>query len=243
MAIAIQNLQTLNSATNTTSYTLNYTVPSGSDRLLAVLVSGQRAAGATFSLSGTYGGAALSVANTVEFQSPNPESPNRWYRTTAFYLIAPPVGAADIVITSSQTLVGMIIAARTLTGVNQSDPIGDAATATASVAALNLALTGLTTGSLVLAHVGTASAGPPTWTWTNGTEDYDLSNGNNVDETAATGAQASPGGGSLTLTATRSAAGHQLGVAVEFLPVAAALAAHRKTAGVRLSTKVGGLLA
>lgn len=212
MAITVNNPQAFRSASNGTSYYFmgsDYTAIAG---LLVVRVFAQSAANTSFSLSASWDGDPIPPIASKEHTSPN-----RWYRSAIFALEVE-AATKPIQVTSTQTLTGVIIEASVLTGLAAS-PVGQIAQETVdNTQPIALPLTGLTSGSLVLAIVGSVSQGPPTWSWTNAAEDFDLAHASSaLTEPAATGAHADISGSSLTITATRSAAAHQVGVAVEFL--------------------------
>ena len=182
------NQQTSRYTTNASSYTLaGYTPTSGSGRLLEVRVSGQRNDETNFTWGVTFGGTAMTEAVT----SVNTSS-GRIYRVSVFYLVSPATSAADIVATATGggTLIGAIIEATTLLGVDTSSPLGATATASdASATTSTLALTGCAADSLILAAVASTSGGPPTWSWSTATEDYDLAHGSDThNEIAGSGA-------------------------------------------------------
>lgn len=240
MGITRNNQQTHFNFAAGSSYTLaSYAITSGSDRVLAVRVSTMRTTEADFTIACTFNGTSLSSA-----VSTTTSAGSRWYRTTIFYLVAPTETTADIVVTTSAVCRGVLIQAETLHGVLQTGTIGATATDTTSPAA-SLALTGTLGASLILAAVGSDSGNTPTWAWTTAAEDYDTNEGNNdTTEVAGSGASYETGGGDVTITATRSASGRpQAAVAAEFKAVpSSGGGAGRKTAHIRISTKVGGLL-
>jgi hypothetical protein len=214
------NPQTSYDATNTNSYTLaSYAAPSGSDRALVVRVHGVRGTTVSFTPSVTYGGISLTQAATI-----GAASANRYYRTVIFYLLNPTVGTADIVVTTP-SLGGMLIEAETLTGVNQTTPIGVTATSTNALTS-TYNLTGCSAGSLVLAAVTSNAQNSPTWEWDTATEDYDERGGQSaVGEVAGAGGHyAVAGAGDVSFMSTRSVAAEtQVAVAVEFLAGAQAI--------------------
>lgn len=220
MAITRNNQQTLNDASNASSYTLaNYVVSSGTDRVLVVRVASQKNTTGTISPTATYGGTSMTLAASDGAASGG----NRYHWVGIFYLINPTVGTADIVVTISAGATGCIIAAEYLTGAAQSSLIG--ATDTDRGNPTNgLALTGCVADSLVLAAVVSDSSTGSSWTWSTATESYDLNNGSNVvtDAASSGGHYAVSASGDVTVSATRaSAAPVQYGVAVEFKAAAA----------------------
>ena len=215
MTITRNNQQNTRTVANATSATrASYAPTSGSDRVLIVRASGLRTTEATFTLSCTFGGVGMTEAVTAETSSSS-----RWYRTSIFYLIAPSTSAGDIVVTSSQSLTGFIIDAVTLLGAAQTSLVGstDTDAVTNSTANTSYTLTGCTSNSLLVAMVMSTCAGPPTWSWSTATEDYDLAGSADTAELAGSGGYYETSGGDVTLTATRSATvAAQVGCAAEF---------------------------
>lgn len=220
MAITRNNQQNTRSTANATSATLaSYTPTSGSNSVLVVRVAALRVTETTFTLSCTFGGTGMTEAVTAETSSSS-----RWYRTSIFYLINP-TGTGDIVATASVSIAGFIIDAVTLLGAAQSSVVGstDTDAVTNVTADTSYALTGVSANSLLVAMVMSTCAGPPTWSWTTATEDYDLAGGADTSEPAGSGGYyEAASGGSITLTATRSATVvAQVGCAAEFKMAAA----------------------
>jgi hypothetical protein len=200
------NQQTSRFTTNANSYTLaGYTPTSGTDRMLAVRVSGQRNDEVNFTWGVALGGTSLTeVVTSVDTSS------GRIYRVSVFYLVSPATSSADIVATASGggTLVGAIIDAVTLLGVDTSAALGATATdSDASATTSTLSLTGCAADSLILAAVASTSGGPPTWSWSTATEDYDLAHGSDThNEIAGSGAYyVATSAGNVSISATRSA--------------------------------------
>ena len=214
MAVARNNPQQTNSTTGSTTYTLaSYAVPSGTDRVLVVVAHLQRSSDTTYTASCTFNGGAMTEAVT-QYQGGS----SRGWRSYIWYLIAPAVTTANIVVTSSATLQGAIVSAVTLTDAHQSSVLG-ATDADVTSPINSLGLAGTVSGSMIIAAVTSHSGASPTWTWTTATEDYDLNNGADSAEVAGSAAYYSvPSGGSVTITAERSATIAQAGVAAEFLP-------------------------
>lgn len=212
------NQQTSRYTTNASSYTLaGYTPTSGSGRLLEVRVSGQRNDEVNFTWGVTFGGTALTEAVTVV-----DTSAGYIFRVSIFYLVSPSTSSANIVATATGggSLAGAIIDAVTLLGVDTSSPLGATATDSDNAATTStLALTGCAADSLVLAAVASRSSGPPTWSWSTATEDYDLAHASDTaGEIAGSGAYyAVTSAGNVTLTATRSASAPRIvAAAAEF---------------------------
>jgi hypothetical protein len=218
MAITRNNQQNTRVVTNGTSATLaSYTPSSGSDSVLVVRATGLRTTETTFTLSATFGGVAMTAAVTADSSSSS-----RWYRTSIFYLIAPGTSAGDIVVTANATIGGFLIDAVTLLGAAQSAVVGvtDTDAVASGTSDTNYVLTGCTSGSLLVAAVGSTSANAPSWTWTTATGDYVLAGANDTTEPAGSGGYYFTSGGNETLTATRTTGGSaQVGCAAEFKAV------------------------
>ena len=216
MTVARNNQQQTNSTTGSTTYTLaSYAVPSGTDRVLVVVAHLQRSSDSTYTASCTFNGGAMTEAVT-QYQGGS----SRGFRTYIWYLIAPAVVTANIVVTSSAALQGAIVSAVTLTDAHQSNVLG-AIDGDVTTPINSLGLTGTVSGSMIIAAVTSHSGASPSWTWATATEDYDLNNGNDSAEVAGSVAHYSvPSGGNVTITAERSASIAQSGVAAEFKPAA-----------------------
>ena len=241
MTITRDNQQSTSTTTGATSFTYSYTVNSGSNRLLVVTAHFMRNSTTDYTTSATWDGNAMSKAAEA-----TATSTNRRTRVVVFYTIAPDVKTADIVLsTGGATMAGFGIGAVTLQGAKQSSPVGSTTTDTTNPAA-SLALTGLTSGSMVYALAGSDSGSTPTWTWSTATEAYDFNNGNDNAEVAGSGGYfAVPSSGNHTLTATRSSSGaHHAAAAAEFFEAAAATHSVRlvNPRG-RLVVNTGGTLA
>lgn len=212
MAITINNPQTARSESNGTSYTLSsYAVPSGSDRLLLVRVHALRTSETDFTMTATFNGVSMTEAITLAGTSSS-----RLHRTSYFYLIAPTVTTANIVVSMSASISGAIIAACTLLGAAQSSPIGATDTdSPGNSATATLNLVGTSSTSFIFTSAASTAAGAPTWSWSGATEDYDLTGAADTQEVAASGAHFECDGGDETIVATRSSAAIQFAVGVE----------------------------
>lgn len=216
MAITTNNPQSYRTSTDSNSYTLSYAVASGTDRVLVVMMTAQYNNLGGFTASATYDGAAMSEVVT-DIQTLT--SPQRYWRSSIWYLVNPPVGTANIVISLSVIMPMFIMGAITLHGVSQTAPLGSANSDMGNPAAAP-AFTGLPAGAMLIGAVTSDSGGPPTYAWTNGTEIYDLDGFGNFSNSPAGSAAyyLAAGGGNVTMTATRSATGlGQVGVAAAFL--------------------------
>lgn len=248
MAITTGNPQSTRSTTNANTYTLaSYNVASGSNRVLAVLVSLMRTNENAINPTGvTFGGVALTAAGTAATGI----STSRSYYARIWYLVNPSVSTADIVVSAGATMAGAIVSAVTLYGVDQSTPVG--VTVADSVTTDTLWLyseTGVTSGSLgILMAVANAASNP---TWDLGdpvqTELYDLNNGSN-DNAEIAGAA---GYHLTTLFLGNVRAGgyamcgfapaRQVGTMVEFLPASAASQSVTPSTGISTVETFGGL--
>jgi hypothetical protein len=115
--IAVDATASTFSASNASSLTWSHTVGAGFNRILVV---GTSAAGLTSVSSVTYGAAALTRINATS--SSSSETTEMWY------LLAPPAGTANIVVTfsgSDSVAAGSV----SFTGVSQSTPLGTSASA------------------------------------------------------------------------------------------------------------------
>jgi hypothetical protein len=215
MTITINNQQTSRTTTNGTSYTLaSYTPTSGSDAVLVVRASGLRTVETTYTLSATFGGVAMTSAVSEENSTTS-----RWYRTSIFYLVAPGTSSGDIVVSASATISGFLIDAVTLLGAAQTGTLGvtDTDAQPSGTNDTSYTLNGCTSGSVLLAAVGSTAANAPSWSWTTATKDYDPSVADSSSEVAGSGAYYFTSGGDVTIGATRLAGGSgQVGCVAEF---------------------------
>lgn len=127
---------------------------SGSDRLLHVVTSHYDSSDSVAGI--TYNGVALTAV-------PGGSTTNGQYWVTAYYLLAPPVGTYDIVVTMSGNVFDFGAGAISYTDVHQTVPLGTAVTAigtsvTPSVT-VSAAVGDLVTDGLVIVHGGTLSVG------------------------------------------------------------------------------------
>lgn len=155
MAVAVANVGANGGQGN---ITLSFTVPSGDDRLLLVS-SAQRAAITAFS-TGTFDGTSF-LGNQVAVIENTAASGNNQRHSKLWRVVAPPVKTADVVLNNSQEHAFCVV---TFTGVDQTTPLGTAATAQA-------------TGS-------SSSVSPAS---DSGDLVYDHGSGNGADQAAGTG--------------------------------------------------------
>ena len=133
--------QTFN--TNANSQTLSYGVPAGSSEMLVVTVNQQN----TGTVSGiTYGGVALTQLNTIA------SSGNR---LDVWYLLAPTVGTANIIVSFSGNT-SATVQAYTMMGVNQTTPFGTPAYTTTNGTSVSLTPS-TSVGQTVLDFLGLGS--------------------------------------------------------------------------------------
>lgn len=218
MAIARNNLQTQATTASSTSYTLSYTVNSGSDRVLVVFAHVRVGATADFTCTATWDGNAMTTAVTET----NTGTSRRW-RTYIFYFINPTVKTADIVVsTSGATAVSWVMGAVTLQGAKQTSPVGITGTSTSATAAITF--NGVAAGSIILTAHTSDSAGPVDWAFTTSTELYDINQGDTTAEIGgAAGYYDVPSNSNVTLTATKTGTGQgAVSAGAEFLAVPSA---------------------
>jgi len=109
MAIAVGN--TSSGSSGATTLTISHTVASGSDRLLIVATNTLQSPVPTYT-GVTYNGVAMTKIDEVH-------SPTPLHRVALWYLLAPDVGTANIVVTVSATPVWLRAANADYTGVAQ----------------------------------------------------------------------------------------------------------------------------
>jgi hypothetical protein len=115
--ITVGAITTGSVATDGTSLTISHAVAAGGDRLLLVRIAVHSESGAAEVVSGvTFGGVALTLAGrTGTGTGPGSE---------IWYLVAPAVSTADVVITLAATESGIVAECQNYTGVHQTTPIG-----------------------------------------------------------------------------------------------------------------------
>ena len=236
MAILLGNEATTRITADGNTGTLNnFEVFSGNDRLLVVRAGTIRTSESDYTLSCTYGGVAMTEAVTV---TASVGGSSRRYRQSIFYLIAPAVGTANVVITASSTIHGYLIDAVALYNVHQTTPIGAVDTDTGSSTDTNtLVLTSCLAGSRVLAGVVSNTNNTPTWAWSGATESYDVNGTASSSELAGSGADvATTAAGDVTITAVRSASvATMVAAAVEVRGVGGAVVSASAADGLKLA--------
>lgn len=235
--IATANHQVTRSTTNASSYTLgSYAVGSGSDRVLAVIVSLLRSnENGIVPVGVTFGGVALTEADRSVGLSTS-----RYNYVGIFYLVNPSVSTADIVVTPPASMAGCIISAITLYGVHQTYPTGRSTRVKVAAGSELDILVGLAaTSGLCLLAVSSNAGNNPTWTWGSGlSELYDVNNGSNdTNEIAGSAILRDSDAGGATVTCSTSPA-MMVGVGVEFLP--AGLSVTQQTISVAASNDDAG---
>lgn len=158
-----------NGATNSNNVTFSHTIGNGSDRLLVVYVPISQ--DITVS-SVTYGGNActLSIGKT-----------NGQVKAYIYYMINPPVGSANVVVTFNTTIQYLIASAASFFGVNQTIPLTNTSSAAATAQNRSLYFYVPYGGCWILECIGqgtyvcTAASGQTTITGDNRVSSYDSS--------------------------------------------------------------------
>lgn len=218
MAIGLEN-STATTFSGAGSYNLNFQC-NGSNRLLAVVVTGIRSSESGWSWSScTYNSTAL-TETVVNAQPGN----NRNVRTALWTLVNPTGGGSyQLSVSPSVSLAGARVMLFSLSGVNQTTPIGTSGTHAAQTSAFSA---NLTTGIADAWLVGGAGIRNGTLTWTPGTgvtEVFDQSSGSDTtDDVGATmGYRICTSTGGYTFASTASATNYGVLVAAEIRPAAA----------------------
>lgn len=214
--ITTNNHQSTRSTANASSYTLgSYVVSSGSNRVLAVVVSLLRSnENGVKVTSVTFGGVGL-----TEGDHSGGISTNRSNYVGIWYLVNPSVSTADIVVTPDNAMAGCIISAVTLYGVHQTYPAGRSQRVKVVGNEFDIDVGLGATGGLCLMAASANANNNPTWTWTGSGELYDVNNGSSdSNEIAGSGVLRHSDEGGATCTCSISTA-MMVGVGVEFLPV------------------------
>lgn len=228
--ITYANHQSTRSTTNASSYTLgSYVVGSGSNRVLAVVVSLLRSNENGIKVSGvTFGGVAL-----TEGDHSSGISTSRSNYVGIWYLVAPSVSTGDIVVTPDNAMAGCIISAITLYGVHQTYPTGRSTRVKDTDGEFDINFSLPATGGLCLLAVSSNAGSNPTWAWSSSgsvSELYDVNNGtNDSNEVAGSAVLCDSDAGGVTVTCSVTPP-MMVGVGVEFLPVG--LSVYRQTISV-----------
>ncbi len=130
----------------------------GVQRLLVVVFSGMRGALGSWSSSVTFNGAAMTLGAANESAGST-----RNVRTEVWYLVNPPGGAAyQVSVSTSATMQGFSLAAISLTGVDQSSPVGNAGTDTGNKSNYSVGLTTAVADAWIIGGAGIRN-GTRTW--------------------------------------------------------------------------------
>lgn len=214
--ITTANHQVTRSTTNASSYTLgSYVVGSGSNRVLAVVVSLLRSnENGVKVTSVTFGGVGL-----TEGDHSGGISTSRSNYVGIWYLVNPSVSTANIVVTPDNAMVGCIISAVTLYGVHQTYAAGRSQRVKVAGNEFDIDVGLGATGGLCLMAASANANNNPSWTWTGSGELYDVNNGSSdSNEIAGSAVLRDSDVGGATCTCSISTA-MMVGVGVEFLPV------------------------
>ncbi|MDP2662510.1 MAG: hypothetical protein Q8R28_17460, partial [Dehalococcoidia bacterium] len=189
-----------------TSVTLSHTVPAGNNRLLIVMAATEDAASGT--LSATYGGVAMtSIGSTT----------SGVLKVHLFRLIAPVVGAANVVVTSTATEDFFRVGAFDLTDVNQTTPVGGytGASGTSDIPSVNPTSTA---GDIIVGAIFWQSN--PTITLDTGVNDFGVG-GSSADNSMFHGYRYVSSGGDV-ISGTLGSSQDWIAVAVAVKPEIAA---------------------
>jgi hypothetical protein len=140
-----------------TSSTFAHTVPAGANRLLVVAVMIDAVDDAT---GVTYGGSPL----TLELDMGIAGGCSDCQRVEIYYMVAPPVGTADVVVTFGSDTLYQGVAAVNFTGVDQSDPIGATATTRSTGNTISRSITTTFANSTLLGVNASGSDAPAPFT-------------------------------------------------------------------------------
>lgn len=206
--------------TPSTPFTLNHAC-GGVQRLLAVVFTGIRNSTSSWSVSGvTYNGSALTQAAANERSGSS-----RNVRTEVWYLVNPPGGSSyQVSVTSSTGLLAYSLAAISLTGVDQTTPVGSAGTDAGQKTSFSV---GVTTGVANAWLVGGAGARYAGGAWSpqgSTVEVYEQASGTNntSDVTACGDYLVCTSAGSYSLAANLGSTEHGVMGAMAVQPAASA---------------------
>lgn len=218
MAIALDNY-TAASFSGSGPYTLNF-LCSGSQRLLVAILTGVRTSESSWLWSSTSFNSVALTEQAVNEKFGN----SRNVRTAVWTLVNPAAGASyQFSATPSFTLAGARLMVLSLTGVDQSTPVGAFSTHSAQTNSFTVSLS---TGIADTWLVGGTGIRNGNLTWTPGTgvtEVIDQSSGSSStdDVGAMAGYRVCTSAGSYAFAATASGTNHGVLAAVEIRPAAA----------------------
>jgi len=175
MAIELDG-HTKTSGSGAGPHTLSHTC-GGSHRLLAVVFTGMRSGTGSWSVTGvTYNGTSLTQAAANESSGSS-----RNVRTEVWYLVNPPGGSSYTVsVSTSSTMLGCSLAAISLTGVDQSSPVGNTGTDTGNKSAYAASISTGTADAWLVGGAGLRN-GNRTWSPDSGvTEIYERASGSDA---------------------------------------------------------------
>lgn len=175
MAIELDG-HTKTSGSGAGPHTLSHTC-GGSHRLLAVVFTGMRSGTGSWSVTEvTYNGTSLTQAAANESSGSS-----RNVRTEVWYLVNPPGGSSYTVsVSTSATMQGFSLAAISLTGVDQSSPVGNTGTDTGNKSAYAASISTGTADAWLVGGAGLRN-GNRTWSPDSGvTEIYERSSGSDT---------------------------------------------------------------
>lgn len=200
MAVAVQSVEgsIADSGDNTATWTESVTVAAGSDRLLIVHVHTEDTGSGVVDVTGvTYGGVALTRLGGIKSGS--------WGGVDVWYLIAPAVGTANVVVSLDTSDVGLI-GAYVLTGVGQTTPFGNTQSGSggSGTGTGTETVTGVASGDLVIDALTIDATGHNGVQGANQTEQYDVDGGGGGCE-GYSSTQAGADGGDMSYTWTTSA--------------------------------------
>ena len=214
MAIALNDSAVTNADTaGRSSGTQSFTVTSGSNLIMIAVFHFLNGSTDPTISAADFNGDSLTFlhgqTNNYQF--------NRHIRTSAYYLVNPDVGTLDFSWTYGQTQAADVVSLYTLSGVDQSSPIGATNDVTGNSNTDTISLTTTAADSIVLGH----------YTWeghdaqpfsTGDTELYDLQSGGNnanTDCSAFGGYEIATSIGSYGIDATASVTDDFVGIAFE----------------------------
>ena len=175
MAIELDG-HTKTSGSGSGPFTVSHTC-GGSHRLLAVVFTGMRSGTGSWSVTGvTYNGTSLTQAAANESSGSS-----RNVRTEVWYLVNPPGGSSYTVsVSTSVTMQAFSLAAISLTGVDQTTPVGNTGTDTGNKASYAASISTGTADAWLIGGAGIRH-GNRTWSPDSGvTEIYERASGSDT---------------------------------------------------------------